>query len=233
VEVIRIELSGRQFRTSVVRLLGPLLAITLVATACGAGSSASPSVKRDRSASLTASQVGAELLGAVLRPANREPKIVLTDTSGQRYDLQTRNQGKVTLIYFGYTHCPDVCPTTMADIAESLRQSSAAVRRNVVVLFATVDPRRDSLSVLRRWLANFDPAFIGLRGSLGQIAAAERAAGVPPSRIATNGTTIQHSAIIAAYTPDRLEHVFYGENPSTIEDLRHDLPILVSAAAYS
>jgi protein SCO1/2 len=215
------------------RRLGFLLVAALAIAGCGSASTPGGTTRPQASVHLSANQIGNELLGAVLHPANREPRIVLTDTSGQRYDLLTRNPGKVTLIYFGYTHCPDVCPTTMADIAEALRQSRPDVRRKVVVLFATVDPRRDSLPVLRHWLGDFDPSFIGLRGSLRQIVADQRAAGIPPSRVEPNGKTVEHSAIIAAFTPDRLEHVFYGENPSTIEDLRHDLPILVTAAAYS
>jgi protein SCO1/2 len=204
-----------------------LLALGAALTACAsAGTSPAPRL-------VTAQQVGDELHGAVLRPANVEPRIVLTDTAGHRYDILARDRGKVTLLYFGYTHCPDVCPTTMADLAEALRQSPPAVRRRVVVVFVTVDPRRDRLPVLRRWLGNFDPAFVGLRGTLRQVVADQQAAGLPASRVEPNGKTVEHAAIIVAYTPDRREHVFYGEGPSTIDDLRHDLPILVSAAPYA
>jgi len=211
---------------SSVRPIPLLLGIGLAVAGC-----ATPN--RTDGATQSADQVGAELLGAVLRPPNAEPPIVLTDTSGRRYQLRARNPGQVTLLYFGYTHCPDVCPTTMADIAQALRQSAPAVRRKVAVVFVTVDPARDSRAVLRRWLDRFDPAFVGLRGALRRVVADERAAGLPPSRVEPGGRTVEHAAMIVAYTPDHREHVFYLDGPSTVSDLTHDLPLLVTASAYA
>jgi protein SCO1/2 len=208
--------------------VGPLRIVlaalsAFLATACGA------SGPRDA----TAADEGASLRGGVLRPANVEPSLTLTDTSGKQYDVKARNSGKVTLVYFGYTHCPDVCPTTMADIAQALRESSAAIRRTVTVVFVTVDPHRDSRRVLRRWLDNFDPGFVGLRGSLSSVIAAQRAAHLPVSKVAKNGKTVEHSAEVVAYTPDAMAHVIYFEGPSTISDLKHDLPILVTGLGYA
>lgn len=210
------------------RLALSLSAAYGVLLGCGSGSSGAPA----SIATLSAAQVGDLLHGGVLSPPDREPRIVLTDTAGRRYDLTRMGAGKVTLVYFGYTHCPDVCPTTMADISEALRQSGAAVRDDVRVVFVTVDPHRDRPHVLRRWLDGFSSTFVGLRGTLPQVIAAQRAAGLPVSKVERNGKTIEHSAEILAYTPDRVAHVIYFEGPSTIDDLRHDLPILTRAAAY-
>jgi protein SCO1/2 len=174
----------------------------------------------------------AAIHGGVLRPPNPEPALTLTDTSGTSYDVEARHRDEVTLLYFGYTHCPDVCPTTMADIAQALRRSSPAVRSNVAVVFVTVDPHRDSLPVLRRWLDNFNPRFVGLRGSLGQVIRAQQAAGLPVSKVEKNGKTIEHSAEVIAYTPDRKAHVIYFDGPSTIDDLVHDLPILTTGQGF-
>ena len=99
-------------------------------------------------------------------------------------------------------------------------------------MFVTVDPHRDRLPVLRRWLDNFDTGFVGLRGTLRQVIAAQRAAGLPVSKVARDGKTVEHAAQVIAYTPDHIEHVLYFDGPSTIDDLRHDLPILASAVAY-
>lgn len=175
---------------------------------------------------------GALLHGAVLTPPNVEPTITLTDTSGDAYNVAASNRGKITLIYFGYTHCPDVCPTTMADIATALRQSTQQIRRDVTVVFVTVDPHRDSLPVLRHWLDGFSNRFVGLRGSLNQVIAAQRAYGLPVSKVAKNGKAVEHSAEVLTLTPDHRIHVFYNESPSTISDLRHDLPILVDDRGY-
>jgi protein SCO1/2 len=196
-----------------------------IAVASGCGGTSPPST-------LSGARVGETLRGGVLSPPNVEPRLVLTDTSGHRYDVRRRGTGKVTLMYFGYTHCPDVCPTTMADIAQALRDSSAEVRRRVDVVFVTVDPHRDRLHVLRRWLDVFNPRFVGLRGSLRQVIAAQRAAGLPVSRVEADGTTVEHAAQVIVYTPDHIEHVLYFDGPSTVADLRHDLPILTTAVAY-
>ncbi len=92
------------------------------------------------------------------------PQLVLADTSQQRFDLARRPRGELTLLFFGYTHCPDVCPTTMADLAAARRRLPAAQRDRVRVVFVTVDPRRDTPAVLRAWLDQFDPTFTGLVG---------------------------------------------------------------------
>ncbi len=99
------------------------------------------------------------LLDDLPRPALR-----LRTTSGGRFDLQARPATEATVLFFGYPHCPDVCPTTMADLAVAYRQLGLAVRRDVTVAFVTEDPRRDTPRVLRRWLDGFEPDFVGLIG---------------------------------------------------------------------
>lgn len=74
-------------------------------------------------------------------------------------------QGHVTLIYFGYTHCPDVCPTTLAKLAAAVNRLPESAAKDVRVLFVTVDPKRDSLERLRTYTTAFGPEFIGLRGN--------------------------------------------------------------------
>jgi protein SCO1/2 len=199
-----------------------LAGVALLAGGCGGQSDGTTAVRE-----------GALLNGGVLHPADAEPPITLTDTSGTSYDVEARDTNRVTLIYFGYTHCPDVCPTTMADLATALRQSSPAVRVDVTVIFVTVDPHRDSLPVVRHWLDNFSPTFVGLRGSLRAVIADQEAAGLPPSKVFKNGRTVEHSAEVLAFTPDHLIHVLYTEGPTTISDLRHDLPILVRDKGFA
>src|SRR5713226_9715070 len=85
----------------------------------------------------------------------------LTDHRGKRRSLADF-RGKVVSISFGYTHCPDECPTTLADLAQAVKQLDA-LGGGVQVLFITVDPVRDTQQVLARYLAAFDPRFLGLR----------------------------------------------------------------------
>jgi protein SCO1/2 len=163
--------------------------------------------------------------GLALDPAQPRPTFTLTDTTGKPYDFATRTRGRPTLLFFGYTHCPDVCPTTMADTAAALRGTPEPLRSRVQVVFVTTDPARDTGPVLAAWLRNFDPdlprEFVGLTGSLAQVEAAQAAAKVP---VATeNGQT--HSAEQLLYGTDDYARVAFvaGSSP---EDLRHDLPLV-------
>lgn len=175
------------------------------------------------------------LRGDMLQPPTHEPSVALEGVAGKPFVLRKDTAGKVTLVYFGYTHCPDICPTFMADIAQALRESTATVRSHVDVVFISVDPRRDSTTVIKKWLDHFNPSFIGLRGSIRQIIAVQHAMEVPASRVlphSKHGYTVEHSAELLAFTPDHLAHLLYTEGPTTISDLRHDLAILTTDKAY-
>ncbi len=93
--------------------------------------------------------------------------------SDGREVTQAAYRGDIVMLYFGYTFCPDVCPTTLANIATVFRKLGRQADR-IRFLFVTVDPGRDSLPVLRRYLANFGPHMVGLRGTPDQIMALAR-----------------------------------------------------------
>ncbi len=86
----------------------------------------------------------------------------LTDHAGQRRRLEDF-RGKAVVVSFGFTHCPDVCPTTLADLAQAVK-SLGALGEKVQVLFVTVDPERDTREVLEKYVTAFDPRFLGLYG---------------------------------------------------------------------
>lgn len=88
----------------------------------------------------------------------------LTRTGDGRAVTSADYRGKVTMLYFGYTYCPDVCPTTLANVAQALKQVGTT-STNVSVLFVTVDPKRDTLPVLAQYVRAFGPEFQGLRGT--------------------------------------------------------------------
>jgi protein SCO1/2 len=147
-----------------------------------------------------------------------------------------QKQAKLLLLYFGYTHCPDVCPTTMADLATALRQSPAAVRNAVRVVFVTSDPARDTPSAIHAWLSNFDVGlpkpFIGLTGSMTTIEGVSRAVGVPiePPVKEPDGTiTVTHGAQVLAFIGGSAHVVWLaGTSP---DDYAHDFPILLKGAS--
>jgi protein SCO1/2 len=96
-------------------------------------------------------------------------KFTLTDDNGQQV-TEAAFAGKVDLLYFGYTHCPDVCPTTLADLGKVLRKLGPAADQ-VRVLFVSVDPARDTPAVLKSYVNAFGPWFVGLTGSQAQLQA--------------------------------------------------------------
>ena len=177
-----------------------------------------------------AGRAAATYHGGLVTPPLPKPKFTLTATSGAPFDFWLETQGAVTLLFFGYTHCPDACPLHMANIAESLHKMPTEVRDQVKVVFVTTDPTRDSATVLRTWLDHFDKRFIGLTGSEPAINAAQLAANIPPatkSTVRPDGSyDVGHAAFVLAYTKDNLAHVIYPVGMKQ-EDWVHDLPLLV------
>ncbi len=167
--------------------------------------------------------------GATINPAVPRPDLTMTGTDGKPYDFATQTGGRVTFITFGYTHCPDVCPVHMANLAGAMKRLTPEQRGRVSVVFVTTDPTRDSLPQLRRWLDSFDHSFIGLRGTDQQLAAMEQAFHIPPAArevLPGGGYGVSHSAQVFAFTPDDSAHVIYLPG-TTSADYAHDIPRLL------
>src|ERR1700674_954378 len=187
-----------------------------------------------RAAELAAvDRVAAKYRGGLVSPPAPKPRFTLTDTSGAPYDLQAKTQGYVTLLFFGYTHCPDMCPLQMYMIAQVLKKIPLGSADQFKVVFVTTDPGRDSPQVLHSWLDHFDKRFIGLTGSDAAIEAAQIAANLPPAKksgVRPNGAyEVGHAAFVLAYTKDNLAHVIYPVGVKQ-EDWVHDLPYLANEA---
>jgi protein SCO1/2 len=167
--------------------------------------------------------------GGLVTPPLPKPRFVLTDTSGAPFDFWNRTQGVVTLLFFGYTYCPDQCPMHMANIGAALKKLPAGVADQVKLVFVTTDPARDTPAVLRRWLGVFDKHFVGLTGTEAALASVQREAGVPLAEKsdARNGYySVAHANFVLAYTKDNLAHVIYPGGVGK-DDWVHDLPLLV------
>jgi protein SCO1/2 len=223
------------------------LLVLLLVAACGGGSTPTP-------ASPTLAALSYH--GVEPDPKPARPDFVLTDLNGARYDFKAQTGGRPTFLYFGYTHCPDECPTAMADIATALRKASPDVRRQAVVVFVTTDPKRDTPAVLRAWLDQFSTDFVGLLGTAAEIAKAETVSGVavaepgppiptlpgrpdahptePGAPITHHhsgplGYSVTHSAVILAYDADDRLPVLYPGGV-TVADIVNDLPLLIDPA---
>ncbi len=212
-------------RTLAVASVTALAAVTLAAcSSASSGGDASP-------LAVVSSQGANNLQGSTLDSAIPKPVGTLTDTSGKPYDLATATQGRLVLLYFGYTNCPDVCPTTMADINVALTQVPAQVRNHTTVVFVTSDPTRDTGPVLRHFLDRFDTSFIGLTGSVTQIDAMADSVGVsiePPVKTPDGSYSVTHGAQVLAYSPtDNEAHVVFTAGAGSAA-YAHDLPLLAA-----
>jgi protein SCO1 len=118
----------------------------------------------------------------------------LTDTSGRPFTTEDL-QGKPSLVFFGFTHCPDVCPTTLVKLAQVRK---AAKLEGLQVLFVSVDPQRDTPEAVAKYVRAFDPAFIGLTGDSQAIQKMTAAFGIAVARVDLPGGdyTIDHSAVV-------------------------------------
>lgn len=204
-----------------------LLALVLVAglaAACSSAGGGTPASTRP--SDLTDKTPGGPYAGFGLQPPQPRPAFSLVDTSGKPFSFAQRTAGSPTVLYFGYTHCPDVCPTTMADIAVALQHVSPAVRDQTYVVFVTTDVKRDTGPVIAAWLHSFSrPApdrFIGLRGSQAQIDAAQAAAHVLLA--SDEGQT--HSAQVLLYGADDYARVSYAQSDNEADLITHDLPLV-------
>jgi protein SCO1/2 len=204
-----------------------LAAATLTLSACGSGDDSQSPVS-------VVSEDTATQAATVLDTPFEKPDLVLTDTHGKKYDLRAESKGRPTLIYFGYTHCPDICPLTMNNIAVAKKSLSKAEQDKLLVVFVTTDPARDTPSELGKWLKGIDTQFVGLTGNFATIQAAARTVGVgiePPVKQKDGSITVTHGAEVLAFWPkDDKGHVLYMSGTSA-EDFQHDLPKIIRSEA--
>ncbi|GAA2383584.1 SCO family protein [Streptomyces glaucosporus] len=212
------------------RALGLALATALLtagATACGgSGDGGSGSDQ----APVSAESTGSVKRGTVLDTPFEKPDLVLTDTEGKTYDLVEETRGRPTLVYFGYTHCPDVCPLTMSNIAVAKSKLPEEDQDRLRVVFVTSDPERDTPESLGKWLRAQDPDFIGLTGDFDTIQAGARSLGISlePPVVEKDGDIVStHGTQVLAFLPgDDKAHVLYASDVP-VEVYEEDLPKLV------
>jgi protein SCO1/2 len=134
------------------------------------------------------------------------PAFTLTATDGKPFDFAARTHGKLTFLLFGYTHCPDVCPVHVANIAAAMQSLTFEERARATLVFITTDPARDSLPVLRSWLATFDSNFVGLTGSLEDVTRLAASLQVAPAMFGARNPDgsyeVGHGAQVIVWQPD-------------------------------
>jgi protein SCO1/2 len=148
----------------------------------------------------------------------------LTAHTGQRMKAADF-RGKVVVMFFGFTHCPDVCPPTMAKLAVLMKRLGDDAQR-VQVLFVTVDPENDTVKQLAGFVPQFHPSFIGLTGSDKEIAAIASEYKVAYGKNPQNPTLVDHSTgILVKDAKGKLRLLVKNDVP--VEDLEHDVRVLL------
>jgi len=171
---------------------------------------------------------GAEFKGGLLTPPRAAPDFALTTQDGKDFRL-SRERGKVVALSFGYTFCPDVCPTTLAELAQVRTRLGADAKRFRIV-FITVDPERDTPAQLRAYVNAFDRSFTGLTGLPERLAEVRKAYGVVAEKRVVAGTSanylVDHSAFVYLVDPaGQLRLMLPFGMP--IEDMVHDIKLLL------
>ncbi len=201
-----------------------LAAASLTLTACGSGDDS------DSPVSVVSEEAGSDKAATVLDKPFEKPDLVLTDTNGEKYDLREQTKGRPTLIYFGYTHCPDVCPLTMNNVAVAKKQLPKAQQDELRIVFVTTDPDRDTPKALGKWLKGIDSQVVGLTGDFATIQAGARTLGIsiePPHKDKNGKIVSTHGTQVVAFSPKTDGgYVLYGED-ATVDDYTKDLPKLI------
>ena len=167
--------------------------------------------------------------GILLPDADARPDFVLTDMNGETFDFRRETEGKLALLFFGYTYCPDVCPVHMASIAAVKRDLSVDEQRGMRVVFVTADPRRDTPERLVSWLGNFDPDFVGLRGTEAEVDSIMLGLALPAAirdTAAGPDYAVGHASQVIAFPPGDGFRVIYPFGTRQA-DWKHDLPRLL------
>jgi len=166
------------------------------------------------------------LKAGVFDPPRPAPEFSLRGSDGAELKLG-RYRGKVVILEFGFTSCPDVCPTTLAALARARKQLGPK-GEELQIVYVTVDPERDDPERLREYLAAFDPTFIGGTGTPEQLEAVRREYGIAATRV-TLGSSYAFSHSSYTYLIDREGRLRalmpYGHAP---EDYAHDVEILLA-----
>ena len=157
------------------------------------------------------------LHGSVLDQGWQVPATTLTDTAGDEVDLAAAADKPLTLVFFGYTHCPDICLAVMADVTSALNRLEPEEAEQVDVWFVTTDPARDDGPVIREWLDRFDPGFRGFTGPLERIVRLGDSLHVPVEkgeRLPTGGYEVVHGTPVLGVVPGGETRLVWTEGTS-------------------
>jgi protein SCO1 len=164
--------------------------------------------------------------GAEIDPPMPRPRFTLNTTQGERFDFFEQTRGRMTLMFFGYANCPDICPIHLANITQAL-EVQADLSATTTVVMASIDPVRDTPESLRRYLDGFDSRYVGLTGSKGELAAAQDAFGIARATEIDGDGRVSHSSAVFGFASDDLGYVQFPSQTRQSVYI-HDLPVLAA-----
>ncbi|WP_312246117.1 SCO family protein [Stutzerimonas nitrititolerans] len=167
--------------------------------------------------------------GIVILPQGRDvPKLTLTNQDGEPVQVD-QLEGKWTLLFFGYTFCPDICPATLAELRQLRSQLPDEVREQLRPVLVSVDPARDTPEQLKQYLEFFGEGFLGLTGTLDDIQTLANGVGIPfiPGDTSRENYTVDHSGNLVIIGPDGRQQGFIRA-PLKVQKLSQQLPALLS-----
>ncbi|MDY0248578.1 MAG: SCO family protein [Pseudomonas sp.] len=167
--------------------------------------------------------------GIIVLPQSRElPTLQLNSTEGTVQSTQALT-GTWRLVFFGYTFCPDICPTTLAELRQLKKLLPLEAKQNMQIIMVSVDPNRDTTEQLKLYLEYFDPEFIGLTGPLVDIQTLSNALSIPfiPGDTSQPRYTVDHSGNLAIIGPDGRQYGFLRA-PLDIKKLAEQLPKIIT-----
>lgn len=189
------------------------IAIAAVLSGCGAHTGAPPAIAN-----------------FLIQPPQQLPTFELRDADQQPL-ARERFVGKWSLVFFGYTHCPDVCPATLAELARvyQLPQMPPEVLQQVQTLFISVDPARDSPALLKNFVRYFNPRFIAATGTVPQLNVLTEALGVHHARLTDQGAEyrVEHSAEVFVFDPQARLYAKFPP-PHYADDIAKQLPLMIA-----
>lgn len=166
--------------------------------------------------------------GVILLPQSRSlPSLSMSDQNGAPVAVDEL-KGKWTLVFFGYTYCPDICPTTLAQLRDIRTKLPQEAVDNMRVVLVSVDPDRDTPQQLKQYLGYFDPRYIGLTAPVADIQKLASALSIPfiPADTSKPGYTVDHSGNLALIGPDGRQRGFI-RSPLNAQKLMAQLPVLL------
>ncbi|HEX6150091.1 SCO family protein [Nocardioides sp.] len=171
--------------------------------------------------------------GTVLTDPYTAPPASLTDTDGQPFSLAADTDQRLTLVFFGYTNCPDICQAVMSSLASAMTRLDESLRDQVDVVFVTTDPARDDEQALREYLDRFDPTFVGLTGDLPTIVDAGLALGVAVEKgekLPSGGYEVTHGTQVIGIDGSDHAPIIWTHGTSAAE-FANDITLLLTGDA--